>query len=269
VTACGASLGQKIPPPELPLFGGRSIALEAISAKDATVLSVPQGPGAVLRVATGHKEQWPGITLPAPGGRWDLSPYAELVVSLKNAESNALSVFCRVDNPGADGTDHCVTGELRLEGAQSGKLHLELKRASSDTMEGKLFGMRGYPVRMGGPGTIAPSNVTELVIFVSKPSTDHLFDVGDVVASGRWTPPTAWTTDATPFFPFIDTFGQYLHKQWPGKTVSLADLAAKRAAEASDLTAQPGPADWDKYGEGGWQMVAGGPRGAAVLFARH
>ena len=70
-------------------------------------------------------------------------------------------------------------------------------------------------------------------------------------------------TDADPFFPFIDTFGQYKHKAWPGKTKSLDDLAAKRAQEAKDLAAQPGPEGWDKYG--GW---AAGPQLKATGFFR-
>jgi hypothetical protein len=80
---------------------------------------------------------------------------------------------------------------------------------------------------------------------------------------GRYTPPTAWTCDADPFFPFINTFGQYRHKDWPGKVKSLADLASKREAEARELTRQPGPKDWDKYG--GW---LNGPKREATGFFR-
>src|SRR5208282_2777261 len=158
---------------------------------------------------------------------------------------------CRVDNPGADGQDHCATGRVELAPGQSGQLHVVLKRTSNDKLGDKLFGMNGYPVSLGGSRTLDPAHVTQLLAFVTKPSADHLFEVSDFRATGHYTPPTAWTSDATPFFPFIDTFGQYLHKDWPGKTESPADLAAKRAAEEKDLAAWPGPPEWDKYG--GWQ----------------
>ena len=108
--------------------------------------------------------------------------------------------------------------------------------------------MVGYPVAAGVNGTIDPANVTQLLVFVDKPKEDHLFEIADIRATGAYTPPTAWVTDADPFFPFIDTFGQYLHKDWPGKTHSLAELAANRQQEAKELEAQPGPKDWDPYG---------------------
>lgn len=71
------------------------------------------------------------------------------------------------------------------------------------------------------------------------------------------------TNDAARFFPFIDTLGQYKHKDWPGKTHSVAELATNRDAEAKDLAAHPGPASWDRWG--GW---AEGPQLKATGFFR-
>jgi hypothetical protein len=125
-----------------------------------------------------------------------------------------------------------------------------LNRTGEDKLGGKLFGMRGYPAALGSAAAIDPANVTQILVFLNKPDTDHQFELRDVRASGSYSPPTASLTDATPFFPFIDTFGQYRHKGWPGKTTSLADLAVKREQEARDLAENPGPSGWDKYG--GW-----------------
>ena len=146
--------------------------------------------------------------------------------------------------------NHCVNGDVTLAPGQSDNLCVELKRSSGDQLEGKLFGMRGYPVLLGGPGTVDPANVTQILLFVAEPSDEHVFEVSNLRASGRYTPPTAWTSDATPFFPFIDTFGNIGTRDWPGKTKSLADLAAKRHAEAAELASMPGPKEWDKYGAG-------------------
>ena len=63
------------------------------------------------------------------------------------------------------------------------------------------------------------------------------------------------------FFPFIDRFGQYAHKDWPGKTQSADDLKAARAKEADDLKTHPGPEKWSQYG--GW---AAGPKLKATGF---
>ncbi len=76
----------------------------------------------------------------------------------------------------------------------------------------KLFGMRGYP---GG------SRSGRLPIEHSK------------------------------FFPMIDSFGQYVHKDWPGKTKSIEDFAEHKRAEGVDLARRPGPKNWNQYG--GWK----------------
>ena len=235
----------------------------SVVASDAVVNVAKASAGSALRVVTGHQQPWPGITLKAPGGRWDLSQFGQVEVSLRNPGTDAVTVFCRVDNPGADGTDHCVTGSLTLSPKETGRLKVLLKRTSDDRLGGKLFGMRGYPVKTGGPGTIDPQNITQLLLFVSKPAADHLFEVAELRASGTYTPPTASVSDADPFFPFIDTFGQYRHKTWPGKTASVADLATRRLQEAKELASQPGPKDWDKFG--GW---ANGPKLNATGFFR-
>ena len=234
-----------------------------ITAADATVSAKESGTQAGLRVATGHNQPWPGITLPAPGGQWDLTAYAHVALALTNPGTNPVTVFCQVDNPGADGTDHCVTHSLALRPGQTGSLFVPLKRAPDNTLGGKLFGMRGYPVGHGGSGSIDPRHVNQLVVFVSKPSTGHLFEIQNIRATGAYQPPTAWITDADPFFPFVDTFGQYRHKDWPGKVKSLADLKARREAEAQELARLPGLKDWDKFG--GW---AAGPQLKATGYFR-
>lgn len=57
------------------------------------------------------------------------------------------------------------------------------------------------------------------------------------------------------FFPFIDKYGQFAHKDWPDKVHSDADFARQREKEEADLAAHPGPKGWDKWG--GW---ADGPQ---------
>jgi len=232
-------------------------------ANDARVSRSRSGSGACLRVETGHRQDWPGVTLRAPEGRWDLTPYSAVAVPVENTGTNGVTVYCRLDNPGADGTDHCLTRSVTIDAGGRDAILVELKRTSEGQLNGKLFGMRGYPAAGGGRGAIDPSNVTQLVIFVSRPQNDHRFELGAIRATGTYTPPTAFVTDADPFFPFIDTFGQYRHKDWPGKTGSVDDLRARRNEERQELASQGGAADWDQYG--GW---AGGPRPKATGFFR-
>ena len=67
----------------------------------------------------------------------------------------------------------------------------------------------------------------------------------------RGYPPQEEVKDPATFFPLIDTFGQYIHREWPGKVHAAADLEAAKKAEARDLLAKPGPKDWNQYG--GWK----------------
>jgi hypothetical protein len=234
--------------------------LTRVSTTDARIA---QEAGHGIRVTTGHMQDWPGITLSAPAGRWDLTPYAQVVLQLKNVGTNPVTVSCRIDNPGGNGTTNSVAHSITLQAGQKGMLQVALKRAHDDQLGGKLFGMRGYPVALRGPGTIDPGDITQLLVFVGKPSAEHQFELQEIRATGVYTPPSAWVTDADPFLPCIDAFGQYQHRDWPGKVKSVADLKARRELEAKDVAAQPGPKDWDKYGG-----AALGPQLKATGFFR-
>ncbi|MBI4323719.1 MAG: beta-agarase [Chloroflexi bacterium] len=234
-----------------------------VAVQDATVAAARSKAGVALRVTTGHSQPWPGITLPAPRGCWDLSPYASFALAVRNVGTNPVTVACRVDNPGADGANNCVTGARSLNPGEAATLKVELKRHSSNTRGGKLFGMRGYPVAPGGPGTIDPAQVNQLLVFVPQPKAGHVFEIDNIRAEGSYTAPTATAADAEPFFPCIDTFGQYAHRDWPGKTHSLAELKQRREDESKELDAQPGLKDRDPYG--GWES---GPQLKATGFFR-
>ncbi|HTL59260.1 MAG TPA: hypothetical protein VL361_26545 [Candidatus Limnocylindrales bacterium] len=222
--------------------------LEKILRTDAKISLIP---GAALRVETGHEQSWPGVTLPCPSGSWDLSAYAAVAVTVRNSGTNEASIYCRIDNPRADGTDHCVTASMRLAPGAVDTISVPLKRAAGDNLNGTLFGMRGYPVAVGGSGTVDPTNITQLLIFVSKPSADHSFEIRQIQARGTYVAPTACISDAADFFPFIDELGQYRHKSWPDKAHTAAELNARRESEKAELQKHPGPPDWDKYG--GWK----------------
>jgi len=207
-----------------------------------------------LWVETGHEKQWPGLTLKAPAGKWDLSKYEYVSVDVTNIAKNPVTVYCRVDNPGADGSKNCVTDSVTVNPKASERLVVRLFPVPwrlSEPVE--LIGMRGAPVHVG---KIDASNVAQLLVFVSKPKTDYVFEIDNICAAG-----CVETLDVKTFFPFIDQFGQYIHKDWPGKTHSLEELIAHGRVEQEDLTANPGPADRNKYG--GWSA---GPRLKATGF---
>jgi hypothetical protein len=233
-----------------------------IGTNDVVAEIVSTDAGKVLRVVTGQREHWPGVTLKAGSGCWDLSAYGSVTGDVWNRGSNALTLHCRVDNPGGNGVKACITGSTRVEPGKRRTILVPLKQAVDDKLGGKLYGMRGYPVAYEAPGSLNTSNITQVLFFVDN-EAGATFELSRVRAVGTYLPPTAWTSDAQPFFPFIDSLGQYLHKSWPGKSRDIAALQANREAEAQELEAAKAPADWNRFG--GW---ATGPKLKAMGFFR-
>jgi hypothetical protein len=119
-----------------------------------------------LRVASGHAEAWPGLTLVAPGGHWDLSSFEQVSLDVRNSGASPVTVSCRVDNAGADGVNHCVTANISLQPGAAGILTVPLDHAAFDPAGGKLFGMRGYPGPTQMPTTSlmsGPSGLKETI----------------------------------------------------------------------------------------------------------
>ena len=194
-----------------------------------------------LHIETGRAGQWPGVALKAPLGKWDLSAYEYISLDVENLGDNSLTLSCRIDNPGADGSKNCVTDSTSLGDKAAGTLIVPLAPGTlmlSEPLE--LIGMRGYPTHAG---RIDTSNVTQLVIFVNKPAVDQRFEIDNIRAAG-----SVRTINTKTFLPFIDEFGQFIHTDWPGKTHSLKELIDNGKAEEKELAAHPGPTDRNQYG---------------------
>lgn len=234
------------------LFGFRpDFDVADVETSDAKVALTDDGR---LRVETGHSAPWPGVTLEAPQGHWDLSGRQFISFEVTNLGDTSVTVHCRVDNPGADGVKNCVTENVSVPSGESRTLTVRIfpvpwkLDAPLD-----LVGMRANPVH---EGRIDTANVTQLIVFLNRPSEDHLFEIGAIRAGGD-----VEVLDASTFLPFIDELGQYIHKDWSGKTHSVRELRAALRAEEEELQAHVGPEDRTLYG--GW---ADGPRLRATGF---
>ena len=82
---------------------------------------------------------------------------------------------------------------------------------------------------------------SQIVTWVAKPNA-----FGVIVD-----PKEEWTKmKSSDFLPFVDRYGQFRWRDWPGKVKSDSDLAAAKKAEDADLAAHPGPGDRNAFG--GW-----------------
>jgi hypothetical protein len=82
-------------------------------------------------------------------------------------------------------------------------------------------------------------------------------DVGKRKMDVSGEPWTAMST--TNFLPCFDRYGQFKHREWPGKTHSDEELKAAGGEEEKDLAVHPGPANRSRYG--GWTA---GPKQSAT-----
>ncbi len=210
-----------------------------------------------LRVRVHSGALRPGVTFKSPDGRWDLTGMTELEAMVKNVGKYPLSVHCAVDNPGSDRTErrNCCIGSITIPPGEEAPLRVKIRGKAPKSLQEKFHGMRGCPggFQGGGRHTVDPTDVVGISVYVYQPGSDRVFEVSAIRAGGEPAFPLPENLDE--LFPMIDRFGQYIHKDWPGKTHSEADMAAARKHEAADLTAHAGPQQWNQYG--GW---LGGPQ---------
>ncbi|UCC68003.1 MAG: beta-agarase [Armatimonadota bacterium] len=245
-------------------------ATSVVASSGVTASQASAGQGRVLRVEVASGGGPGSVTLKAPEGGWDLSDRLYVAVDLRNAGPEETMVHLEVNSQGADAWSNrnevmtvVPAGESKTVKALIVRLPL-----GDDSALGRYFagptgviggdyssGMLGLP---GGFTwhwyRIDPSQVTQVVVSVPFAKGGEAIEIARVLSMGRYDPPTEKELESG-FAPFVDGFGQYRHREWPGKVHSVEDLVRAREAEEADLAAHPGPKEWNQYG--GW---AGGPQ---------
>ncbi|MCL1919893.1 MAG: beta-galactosidase, partial [Kiritimatiellaeota bacterium] len=199
---------------------------------------------------------WPGAAVNFAGGPYDLSRYGSLRLTLRNADTRALTVHLSVKDDkyreGAPG------GSLALAPGKEGELTCSLRTmpwALDKPLE--LVGMNNHPKALAsGSGGFDVTKVISLHVFIpqsdlgGKPARYEILRVEADTAATRLTMLSADT-----FLPFVDAFGQFRHADWPGKIHSEAELQKAKADEAKWLRDTPPVPGLNKWG--GW---ADGPQ---------
>jgi hypothetical protein len=225
----------------------RNLRPEALTAQDATAELAALGAEPVLRVQFRHGQPWPAVSIAAPGGHWDLAAFDHVLIDVRHVRGERVRFGCRLDSPKGDGDSVFTQATRELGPGESITLKLPLRRLLPPALAGRLFGMRGYPGGYVERDGIDPGRVVRLRLFAAEPRGDVTVEVRGIHVEGR----AETLPDGERLFPLIDRFGQYRHRDWPGKTHAEADLAQRRAEEAADLDEHPGPDGWDAYG--GWR----------------
>jgi hypothetical protein len=194
--------------------------------------------------------------LNAPAGKWDLSSFDSVVITVRNTSKDQLTLRARVEDSAAKGLADNCRGVVTLLPGDKSELEVRLVRRPEDPgfKVFEPFMMYAKAVRVRD-GTVDPKDIVRVVVTFDPAKTDASVEVTDVKAQDKG------AQGPVPFFPFIDLFGQYIHSEWPGKIHTQADFAARVAEEKAERSHFPGPSDWDKFG--GW---AKGPTLKATGF---
>jgi len=250
-------------PPEKDLAAfGPTFPARRLKPHQATATVEARGDAHVVRLTTESGSGWNGVRIQPADKDWHLAAYEGVAMDIRNTGPDAVTVYLRVDNAKASDRHRSTMGLARVDPGCQTTLRVPFAHYAPKVEGVALFGMRGYPVATKGDtrGRMDASRVTGLAVFTLPPETGAL-EVTRIRAYGSAAPTPEARLTAETFFPFIDTYGQYIHRDWPGKTRGQSDLAAAREAEAKDLAAHPGPDNWNRYG--GW---ADGPQFPATGF---
>jgi hypothetical protein len=241
-----------------------------VASSSVTVSRVAAERGRALRMEVTSGEERPSVALKAPEGHWDVSDHLYVAVDLRNPGSEETMVSVEVNSQGAEAWDDrndvttvLLPGERKTVRALIVRLPLDagsvlgryFAGSTGETGGQYSSGMLGLP---GGFtwhwNRIDPSQVTQVVVSVPFAGGGEVIEIGRVLAVGEYDPPTEQELESG-FAPFVDAFGQYRHRDWPGKVHCTDDLVRAREDEEADIAAHPGPQEWNQYG--GW---ASGPK---------
>lgn len=218
-------------------------------------------------------------------GNWDFSEHGEIAVEFAEPEKvgGYATISIIAENADAllpDARANRSRGVFQVDATGSGKTNLIVRPippampefqavvSELDTVRANgLFCLIWPNVYWGFQGagwgnairawTLDPKRVVRVSVRVSGGS--HPPSVSRIAIRGPKNEVADWPAFAKVpperFFPFIDRFGQFKWRDWPGKVRSEKDLKDAIAAEDRDLAAHPGPKGRDKWG--GW---ADGPR---------
>ncbi|HAZ02599.1 MAG: hypothetical protein A2W90_16160 [Bacteroidetes bacterium GWF2_42_66] len=234
------------------LFDATTSPLEKVSSQFGGVFEKRDS---VLWIETGENNEFPGIKI---DGTWDLSKCNQLVFELVNYEKQGdLPITVRLENQDAniDAKKGILIDRISVPSGELKEYSVSLPpKLPYPEIEEKLFGMRYTPYKLSALiSNLDPGQVTGIAMYINKPKLNRRWGIKKITArEGTPAPLPAWMLlPSDKFFPFIDVYGQFIHKDWSGKTKLDNDLKEALNDELADIETHSGPTDRNQYG--GWK----------------
>ncbi|MEL7159623.1 MAG: beta-agarase [Bacteroidota bacterium] len=254
---CDSAASEEAASPDRILFTATDLNLTAqVRAHAATYELAEDGGEKVLRVTYDGGSSKPGVHITAPAAApWNLAGVHQLVAQVSNAGPAPQQVEMYVGND-PDGLVRWYCSDyVDLAPGQTATISVPL--AWSDWVHEPQLGLKGM---RGSPGQFktdvaAIQSVTLNARYANHPNT---FLIHEVRLVGELA-----VRDTVGFLPFMDTYGQYRHRDWPGKIQTEADFRTREKTELAELAEFPVGPQRNKFG--GWD---GGPPLKATGYFR-
>jgi hypothetical protein len=227
-----------------------------VEPQDATFEIFKNDENNYLTINNGFTIREPGIKLISPENKpWNLNGYHQIKADVSNTGDETIQVELFVGND-PDGLKRWYCSDyIDLKPGESGTITVDLAwtpwvfKPQLD-----IVGMRGIP----GALKTDISKIQEMVFCSRYATQPNQFTIDNVRAVGK-------LEERKPdnFFPFVDKFGQYIHKDWSGKMHSEEELKKAAKGELTYLTTNNSPDNLGKFG--GWTK---GPKLNATGFFR-
>ena len=227
------------------------LVIGACQPKAGVHAIVAEPGGKSYRVQCDDRHRLPAVVIKQGSPPWGLDRFVYLAVDLTNPGTEEILVEFRVNeiagmtSGGAQVIPPGATATIRA---------FVIRDEFPPYLEKALFGMFALP---GHPSVIRywqglhPGTIDRFALVAVHPPKGAAFVVSNLRGEGAY----RFLSEAElarGFFPMVDEFGQYRHRDWPGKIHALDELKHADAAEQRDLAANPAPAEWNQYG--GWRQ---------------
>ncbi len=211
-----------------------------------------EGDALIIEIAGPQKFHWPGVNLrPQNGSRYfDLSRGTVLAMEVTNLGAHQIELRAQIENTGANGQEFCVKGGMAFDPGETATFRIRYYRNGIAPDDVRFEAVINPFEGLRGANNLEVAKVTNLMLFDLDPRRPIKVAVRNIRVEEPFRGVSDAVKSAGGFYPAIDKFGQYKHKDWPGKAQNDEDLKRDREAEQADLAAHPAIPGRTIYG--GW-----------------
>jgi hypothetical protein len=224
---------------------------------DVTIDVIKYKNNRAINMIINGKNPVPKVTFIKGQDQWDISRFRYIAADITNPGTNDLFIELRMNEYDRSSYTQFygwIAGGQIIPAGKTRTVRTYIQRTNEypSYLDEKFYGMDALPggiVKSFWWATLPPDSVRYISVVVINPPEGSRIIISNIRGEDSINPPSE-SELANNYFPFVDEFGQFKHKEWPGKIHSLDELVKSKEIEENDLIENPGPKQWDKYG--GW-----------------